>query len=125
MYTELRVRRYRVIMDRVGPESSCLKARGGNLDWVLVVALDLGVFFEDYTKRSEMALIVALGAIVMSITLSVMGLGAMLRTYEKIIADGDGDSKGLASQMEEIDELNPDSEGKTVYIILSVVTYLH
>ena len=38
-----------------------------------------------------------------------MGLGAMLRTYEKIIEDGDGDN-GLAQQMKEIDELNPDSE---------------
>ena len=103
-------KRYKVNVDRVGMHASCLDAKGDNVDWVVVVALDLGIYFEDYTKRSEMALIVALGSIVLSITLSVMGLSSMLQAYEDRQNRENGGESDLAKQAKEIGELDPDTE---------------
>ena len=101
-------KKFKVILSRLGNPSSCIPVKGGSVDWLLVVALDRGIFFADYAKRSELSLIIALLSIIMSITFSVIGLRATLKTYEE---------KGAAtvdhhmeSRAQECRDMDPDSE---------------
>lgn len=101
-------KKFKVILSRLGNPSSCIPVKGGSVDWLLVVALDRGIFFADYAKRSELSLIIALLSIILSITFAVIGLRATLKTYEEKGAANVDHS--MEARAQECRDMDPDSE---------------